>query len=349
MCRLSVRQLRYTPEQSPPAIFAGPAPAGSVVINEILAHTDPPDIDSIELYNQSAAPVDISGWYITDDSAKPVAEWYRIPANTFVPGRRLRVFTVDATWSFHFSEFGEIAYLYQAGAGGQPGALMDSAPFGVSPNGVSLGRYVASTGTVDFPLQSAVTLGAANAGPLVGPLVISEIMYHPKENGSEYIVVTNITDAPVPLFDPDHPKNTWKLAGAVDYTFAQGIVVGPRASLVVAGVTPEQFRAEYYLPPDAPVVGPYSGKLNNSGERVALTKPQPPETTPNQQGIEVAYAEMDVVDYRPTSPWPAGADGQGSALLRIDLSAYGNDAANWQASTGPIFARQLTFLPLILR
>lgn len=65
--------------------------------------------------------------------------------------------------------------------------------FDAAANGVSLGRYPTSVG-VDFVPLSARTfgvdqpgtvaefrtgLGAANAAPLVGPVVISEIMYHP--------------------------------------------------------------------------------------------------------------------------------------------------------------------------
>src|SRR5690606_28825166 len=33
-----------------------------VIINEVLAHTDPPQSDSIDLYNRTNAQVDISGW-----------------------------------------------------------------------------------------------------------------------------------------------------------------------------------------------------------------------------------------------------------------------------------------------
>lgn len=38
----------------------------SVVINEALSHTDPPLEDAIELRNLTAAPVDISHWWLSD-------------------------------------------------------------------------------------------------------------------------------------------------------------------------------------------------------------------------------------------------------------------------------------------
>ena len=46
---------------------------------------------------------------------------------------------------------------------------------------MSFGRHVISTGSDHFVAQEEVTLNEANAGPLVGPIVISEIMYHPPD------------------------------------------------------------------------------------------------------------------------------------------------------------------------
>ena len=56
--------------------LANPAPLGDVVINEVLAHTDPPAFDAIELYNHTTTNVSVGGWYLTDDPGFP---WkYRI-------------------------------------------------------------------------------------------------------------------------------------------------------------------------------------------------------------------------------------------------------------------------------
>ena len=64
-----------------------PTAAPPIVINEILAHTDPPDVDSVELTNQGDAPVDLSGWLMTDSLARPQAEWVRIADGTLLdPG-----------------------------------------------------------------------------------------------------------------------------------------------------------------------------------------------------------------------------------------------------------------------
>src|SRR5438045_6329542 len=54
-------------------------PYRTVVINEFLAHTDPPDVDFIELFNYSPSPVDLSGCILSDD---PATIRFVIPTNT---------------------------------------------------------------------------------------------------------------------------------------------------------------------------------------------------------------------------------------------------------------------------
>ena len=58
-------------------------PSPRVVINEALTHTDPPERDTIELYNPTASPASIGGWFLTDDHDKPAK--YCIPAGTVIP------------------------------------------------------------------------------------------------------------------------------------------------------------------------------------------------------------------------------------------------------------------------
>ena len=60
---------------------AGAAPIG-IVINEILANTDPQSAtgDAIELFNTSDQTIDLGGWYLSDAADKLTK--FRIPANT---------------------------------------------------------------------------------------------------------------------------------------------------------------------------------------------------------------------------------------------------------------------------
>jgi hypothetical protein len=58
------------------ATIPGQHPA--IWINEILTHTDPPAVDTIELHNPNPFPVDVGHWYLTDRRTEP--QKFRIPA-----------------------------------------------------------------------------------------------------------------------------------------------------------------------------------------------------------------------------------------------------------------------------
>jgi hypothetical protein len=330
-----------TPHVSAAPVVTGPA---AIYINEILAHTDEPQVDTLELYNASASAVDLTGWCISDD--KNDVRKYCVPAPAGgapqpVIGADGYFLLTSVELGFAFSEFGEEVLLSAPDNGGLK--LIDRVNFGVSPNGVSLGRYVISTGEVEFPLQSKLTLGAPNAGPLVPPVVISEIAYHPGK-GPEYLVLTNSSDQVVPLYDPAVPADSWQVTGIGDnggpYVLPPQTSLQPHESIVLTA-DPAGFRATYPVLPQR-VFGPFAGKLNNDGERIVLQAPQPPELNG-----DVAFADMDVVDYGVSAPWPVVDSGQ--PLVRRDLHQYGNDPANWRAAPSGLQALSFLVLPLIRR
>ena len=69
--------------------------------------------------------------------------------------------------------------------------------YGAAPADTSVGRYEKSTGGSDFVLMSKATRDGQNAYPLVGPVVINEVMYNPFGTGREYVELRNVTDAAV--------------------------------------------------------------------------------------------------------------------------------------------------------
>ena len=90
-------------------------------------------------------------------------------------------------------------------------------------NGVSFGRYAISTGEEHFVLQTSRTPGGANAGPLVGPLVISEINHHAAAVGIDLLpyqntmlrTMTMASETPASLVGCSHQDNrpsagSWK-------------------------------------------------------------------------------------------------------------------------------------------
>jgi hypothetical protein len=61
-----------------------------IVINEILAHVDPPLEDAIELYNPTTTNVSVGGWWLSDNRDIPMK--YQIPAGTIIPSGGYHVF-----------------------------------------------------------------------------------------------------------------------------------------------------------------------------------------------------------------------------------------------------------------
>lgn len=131
-------------------------------------------------------------------------------------------------------------------------------------------------------------------------MVISEIAYHPSQ-GPEYLVLSNSSDQVVPLYDPAVPANSWQVTGIGDnggpFVLPQQTSLQPHESVVLTA-DPAAFTATYPVLKQR-IFGPFMGKLNNDGERIVLQAPQPPEING-----DVAYADMDVVDYGAAAPWP---------------------------------------------
>lgn len=314
----------------------------NVRINELLTHTDPPLEDFIELHNTTGSAVDISRWYLSDQLDNLTA--YQIPNGTTIPANGYIVF-YQSQFGFGLnSSVGDEVILSEADGLGILTGGRDYLTFGAAENGVSFGRYPNGTGPL-FAMQSR-TPGAANSAPIVGPVVINELMYHPPDlpggidnRDHEFVEVLNITNAPIDLFtffpDPGatHP---WQLSGGVDYVFPTSTTIGPRGFLLVVSFDPileptklADFQAAYGLDGSVQIIGPYSGSLSNAGESVRVMKPDTPQPPP---GSFVPYILVDEVSYLDVAPWPTTPDGMGPSLERINPCVIGNDATNWTAS-----------------
>lgn len=336
--------------QGTPGRAEPPPPELPVVwVNEALAHTDPPQTDSVELHNPGPSPADIGGWHLTDRLSDPLR--FRIPDGTVIPAGGYVVFdegdfNTGAPGSFALSSLGEEVYVFSGDAGGRLTGYFHGFAFGASENGVSFGRHVNYAGAEQFVAQAAATLGGPNVGPRVGPVILNELMYHPPpfagtENNTrdEYIELHNLTDQPVPLFDPEHPGNGWRLRSAVRFDFPAGTVLPPGGFLLVVGFDPatasadlEAFRGRYGLAASVPILGPFEGRLDNSGERARLLRPDSPQDGGEGEPDEVPYILVDAVDYTNRSPWPDGANATGRSIQRLVASVHGDEPYNWQAA-----------------
>ncbi len=333
--------------------------APAVVINEILAHTDPPLVDAVELHNLDTIEADLGGWFLTDDLDEP--RKFQIPPDTRLAPGEFRVFTEadfnavpGAPSSFGLGADGDSLWLLSADAAGALTGYLAGTAFGATPAGVSLGRILNTAGEVDYVLQSQLTLGATNAAPRVGPVVFSEIMFHPPPLGthdppSSYIELANLGAQPVPLRHPTQTTNTWRLRNAVDFDFPQDTVLPAGGHLIVVGFDPatdpaslDAFRARYSITSPLTILGPWTGGLANDGETIEL---EAPDTAEDEL---VPYVLIEKVHYRNQSPWPVEADGLGASLQRQALAAYANEPTNWIATVpSPGAANRPNRLPTV--
>lgn len=369
-------------------------PLTNVVINEVLAHTDSPFEDAIELFNPTPVAVNIGGFWISND--KDVPRKFRIPPGTILPPYGFTNFYecvgcppgLGFNWSgtgtgTNFtlnSAHGDAVYVFATDAAGNLTGYRADVDFSASFNRVSYGRYVTSDGKTDFVPMSRTTFGMdnpstvlefrqgkgmTNAYPLVGPLVITEIHYHPPDLIITNTAVDNILDEFVELYNasltplclwdtnglyyaPGYPPwnttpyadgrtNTWRIRGGIDFDFPTNVVIPPGGFLLLVSFDPvtnptqlAAFTNKFNVPANVRILGPYRGKLANSTDQIEIKAPDAPQGPHRPDFRFVPYPPIERVRYYDKAPWPTNADGGGLSLHRIKIEDYPNDPINWE-------------------
>jgi hypothetical protein len=339
-------------------------PLPDVVINEVLTHTDSPLEDAIELLNTGTNSVEMGGWFISN--SERALKKFRVAAGAALAPGAFAVFyenQFNADGSGNGTNFtlnaahGDAVFVSAADTNGNLTGYRAQVGFGAAANGVSFGRFPTSVG-VDFAALASRTFGMdspaslaqfrtgtglANSYAKVGPVIINEINYHPVIGGTntdenaddEFIELHNNSGLTVPLFDPAHPTNTWRLSGGVGFTFSTNTTIPAQGHLIVVGFNPTNstllaaFHARFGS--NGPVAGPFSGRLDNSGEALELVRPDVPQQLPHPDAGFVPQVVVDRVIWSDLAPWPTAADGGGASLQRLASTLYGNDPANWKA------------------
>ena len=264
-----------------------------VVINEVLTNANQPGLqDSIELYNTTNTAIDLTGWYLSDNPAQ--LKGYALPSGTMLnAGQYLVVTAADFNGpgagenGFGLSSDGDQVWLVRTDpASGAVVQFADELTFGAAAPGESFGRVPNGTGKLE-PL-TALSLGSENGAPRVGPVVISELQYHPGSpsaaalaiypslttNDLEYVEIHNPTASPILLTD-------WRIRGGIELDFDPGTALPAGGTLLVIPFNPGgrgntsrtvAFRTHYGLSDSVTLVGGYRGQLSDSDDRVQLQR-----------------------------------------------------------------------------
>ena len=285
------------------------SPQGNVVINEFMAHTPPPQLDFIELYNHSNGEVPLEGCYLTDD---PATNKFRIPAGTKIAARGFLSFD-EGQLGFSLSASGETLYFIDPTAT----RILDVIRFEAQEEGVSSGR--SPDGAANVRRLAAPSPGAANAPWQQSSIVINEIMYSPisQDSDDEYVELYNRGGSPVDL-------SGWRFTAGINYVIPAGTVVASNGYLVIARNT-TRLLANYPQLNAANTLGNYSGSLADGGERLVLARPI------TILGAVVPLG-MSEVTYGAGGRWGKWSDGGGSSLELIDPQADLEQASNWADS-----------------
>ena len=328
---------------------ADPAPlSATLVLNEILAHTDYDDPvydsnDGIELYNAADHAVALgSGWYLSDDP-EDLTKW-PIPSTNSIAAHGWRYF--DEVHDFHSpitNGFGlnkagdQVLLSYLPGTGQD--RVVDAIAFAGEENNVPLIRFPDGANAW---LHGVPTPGASNQLAETD-VQISEVMYHPaptldnpeNNENDEYVELHNPTTHAITLMDLVEAAGVWRVSGGIKYQFPDSTVLPAGGCLVLVPFDPSTnsaaraaFLSAYGLTNgQIRLLGPYSGQLNNKTDTVRLERP----VSPDVAGDDVSWHVVDQVTYYDASPWTSEVDGTGLPLARLPGQRSGDDPAAWVA------------------
>ncbi len=224
------------------------------------------------------------------------------------PGYSLVLSNPNPAGALYFTTSGGDPRLW--GGGVAPGAQLYSSPLTLT-NATAL-RVRVRDGTN----WSALVVATYYVVQDFSGLALTEIMYNPPAfapwsgEDLEFLELKNTGTNALDL-------SGVSFSAGIDFAFTNGTRLAPGAFFVLAR-NPAAFTAKH---PGVPVSGIYSNRLDNGGEKLALS---------HLLGVNVLS-----VTYDNNPPWPITPDGLGFSLVRAGLAGDPDAPASWRASTNP--------------
>lgn len=279
-----------------------------VRINELLANSNLPDLDFIELYNVSDEDIDISGCSLSDspNSRKFIFSGIQIEAHSYLA-------LDEISLGFKLKSGGDTVYFR-----GPNDEVVDAVKYAAQTEGVSVGRF--PEGADDFYPLFPPTPFSANRTLWQSQLVINEIMYAPisGQEGDQFVELYNRGTNTIDL-------SNWCLTGGVQFSFPTGTWIFP-GGYVVAGKNIHRLRENYAQLNATNSFGDFSGTLSGSGDHLAIC-----QVLTNSDGSSV-LVPINEVTYGVGGSWGQSSHFGGSSLELIDPESQNRFAASWADS-----------------
>src|SRR5262249_54654528 len=146
----------------------------------------------------------------------------------------------------------------------------------------------------------------------------------------------NSEDEYVEIYNKGHvPANLggWRFVDGIDYTFPADTLLPPDGYLVIAKSRTNLW-ARYANLNSTNTLGDFGGSLADSGERIALARPDFVVSTDHLGRVvtNTVYVVVDEVTYGTGGNWGHWANGGGSSLELIDPRSNHRLAHNWADS-----------------
>jgi len=257
-----------------------------------------------ELYNPNPTSYPLDGLRLSTDADD--ADSFAIPAGQSIPA--------GGFWSITASESGlnlstpEVRLILEA----SDGRVIDARAFDkdvpAALEGQDYSEALYPDGHDEVWITTDATRDTANSVDATTDVVINEIYYHPPEDrDGEFLELLNRGTRSIDI-------SGFALDRGVDFPIPEGTTLGPGELLVIAG-DPDVVESQQGI--DG-VLGPWTGRLANSGERIRL--------------VDALGNLADEVRYFDGGRWSLWADGRGSSLELIDPNQPNDVASAWTHS-----------------